>query len=57
MCVCILALSGRQVVYFLRRGLNHIFSHYLINGTIFGKYLLNIKYVLILSTSLKSFSF
>ena len=29
-----------------------IFPHYLINGTIFGKKLLNIKYFLILSTSI-----
>ena len=41
------------------RSFHHIFRHYLINGTIFGKKLLNIKCVLLFSVQLlsKHFSF
>ena len=41
-------------MYTARLVLYHIFPHYLINGTIFGKRLLNIKCVLIFSLQLPS---
>jgi len=61
MCVCILALVIRHTVrvFFYASlychvwpvWLYHLFSHYIINGTIFGKKVLNIKFVLVFTTT------